>query len=277
MVKHEHTIHQSWLNEFLLCPERARLGSAHEYPREEDDATARGTAVHASIEAVLIDCLDFNSALQAGVDTFETLAAEPGFAWKKVKTKKTALEHVQGGFTSWYRHVLPTLGSTVWCEERFDFVLHEDDQRVIRIAGTVDYAEQYGLADWKLTANTDKYGKRDGWQQKRWAVQPTFYAAAAYEAGLFPRSEAVPFAFWALSPMGRKPQLLRADRTWEHVQWLKQQLVFAAVTIEADLPVWPVNDQHALCSELWCPAWHDCKGKHFAPPEVGSAVELTTK
>lgn len=271
MAKTEHVIHQSWFNTFLTCPEQARLIAAHEYPRDESSSAAIGTAAHAAIQAVLLDCLDFKAALQAGVDTFETISTEPGFRWEKIKTHKTALAHIEGGFTSWYRYVLPTLGSTVWCEESFDFVLHEDDQRVIRIAGTVDYAEAAGLADWKLTANLDKYGKRDGWKQKRWAVQPTFYAGAAYNAGIFPRSQTVPFAFWALSPQGRKPQLLRADRTWQHVEWLKQQLVFAAVLIEADLPVWPLNDQHALCSEKWCLVWGDCKGRHF--PRIGDEHE----
>lgn len=270
MAKAEHVIHQSWLNTFLTCPEQARLIASREYPRDESSSAAAGTAVHAAVQGVLLNCLDFKAALQAGIDTFQTISSADGFRWEKIKTERTALKHIEGGFKSWYVYVLPNLGSTVWVEEPFDFVLYEDEMRIIRIAGTVDYGEASGLADWKLTSNTDKYGKRDGWKQTRWAVQPTFYAAAAYNAGLFQPNQTVPFAFWALSPQGRKPQLLRADRTWQHVEWLKQQLVFAAVLIEGKLPVWPLNDQHALCSEKWCMAWPDCKGKYFSS-EVGIA------
>ena len=267
----EHWFHQSWLSTYAECPEMARTEMLKMYPREETDANCKGTAVHAAIEAVLVRNADFADALNVGMDLFRELAATEGFKWVKVKTEKTALEHVAGGFASWYHYVWPTLGASKWVEEHFSLTLHEDDERVIGLAGTVDYAElPSGIRDWKLTSNTDKYKSGfggEGWKQTRWAIQPTAYAAAAYDRGLYAKTETVPFTFVALSPMGREPQLCPAPRTWDHVQWLLHQLTPIAKLIEANLSQWPLRDQHALCSPDWCPHWDACKGQFLPHPK----------
>jgi hypothetical protein len=262
----EHSFRQSWYGTYLECPEQSRLIHEGTYPYDQTEAAASGTAVHTAIEAVLTDCADYASALQGGLDTFCRISQEEGFRWVKVKTERTALQHVEGGFSSWYRDVYPTLGACVWVEHQFEFVLHEDAERVIMLTGTVDYAEQpSGLSDWKLTGNADKYG-RDGWKLTRAAPQPTFYAAAAYDAGLFALDEVVPFRFVALSPQGYRPQVLPADRTWGHVQFLKRQLMDLAEEIEHRPAgvAWHRRDQSPLCSPKWCLNWGDCKGKHVA-------------
>ena len=265
--RYEHVFHQSWLNEFMECPEMARLDMLGLYPQPESSAMARGTALHTAAECVLLHNMPYKEALAQGQLHFRELSETEGFVWDKPKTRATAIKHIAAGFSSWYVHIYPRLGAARWIEHGFDFVLYENEQRVVRIAGWVDYAEvPAGIKDWKLTGNQDKYKAGyggEGWKLKRWGIQPTFYAAAAYHEGLFAKTDEVPFEYVALNPLGRTPQVLQAPRTWNHVEWLKEQLESVCLLIESHLPVWPLRDQQALCSPVWCPAWDACKGKHF--------------
>lgn len=268
-MKVEHTFHQSWLDNFLNCPERARLVLAGQYPGDQTDATAKGTATHTAIEAVVERCDSYEDALQAGVDRFREISAEPDFRWVQVKRERTALLHIEQGFHTWYKRVYPSLKATIWCEREFRFLFHEDEVRRIYLGGTVDYADSEGLKDWKLTGNRDKY-TRDAWKLQKFALQPTVYAAAAYELGLYDRSEVVPFEFVAMPTGGQKPYRVQCERTAEHMSWLRQQCVSVAEHIEADLPRWHLNDQSALCSPKWCGVWDKCKGAHFEREEAVS-------
>lgn len=268
-MKVEHTFHQSWLDSFFECPEQARHRMLDLYPRAHTDATAKGTAAHTAIEAVVERCETFEDAMRAGADKFRELSAEPGFRWVQVKRERTALLHIENGFRSWYKRVYPSLRATIWCEREFSFLFHEDEKRRIYLAGTVDYADMLGLKDWKLTGNRDKY-TRDAWKLKKYALQPTVYAAAAYELGLYDRSEVVPFEFVALPTGGQRPIRVLCERTMEHMGWLRQQCVSVAEHIEAGQPRWPLRDQSALCSPKWCGVWDQCKGAHFEREAVVS-------
>jgi len=263
VTKPVHVFRQSWLSTYFECPEQARFMLKDTHPADQTDAAAAGTSVHAAIEAVIMRCVEPDAAVALGVQTFRTLAADPDFRWVKVKREETALAHIEGGFYSWYDYVYPTLVSTTWCEEEFKFLFHDTPEREIWLSGTADYADdRHGIMDWKLSGNKDKYAK-EGWKLRRWGVQPTVYAAAAFEAGLYVPGEEVPFTFVNLDFKGTKPQLLPANRTIQHMSFLKEQLTSIAEFIEAGLPHWPLRDQHALCSPDWCLKWNQCKGKHF--------------
>ena len=256
----EHTFRQSWLSTFFECPEQARLVHTNQYPHDQTEAAASGTAMHAAIQAVIEHCADFDSALQEGLDTFRKIA-EQGIRWVKVKREQTCLAHVANGFRSWWNDELPRLGATAWVEQKFKFLFHEDEHRRIYLSGTADYAEEVvGIKDWKLSGNRDKY-TRDAWKLQKFNVQPTVYTAAAYELGLFPRDVAVPFQWVAMSPTRERVDRVNTTRDMRHVEWLRRQCVSIAKHIEADLDVWPLRDQSALCSADWCTAWSDCKGQ----------------
>lgn len=260
-----HVFHQSWLNTFFTCPEQARLVSRGDYPPDDTDASAKGTSVHAAIEGVLRDLILPDEAISLAFKTYREIAAQPHFRYVKSMREATVLSHIEGAFASWWDYVYPDLKATVWIEQPFKFLVYEDDDRVIYWAGTVDYAEQGRIDDWKVSLNKDKFGTKfgqDGWEQKRWAIQPTVYCAAYhYEFGSC--GEPLPeFRFVNLDVRGREPQLLPITRTQADVDFLALQCFHVAEFIErqgVDHP-WPLNDQHALCSPKWCLNWPGCKG-----------------
>ena len=45
-----YRVRQSWLNDFMLCPERSRLAITLPQWRSGSGATAIGTGIHAAIE-----------------------------------------------------------------------------------------------------------------------------------------------------------------------------------------------------------------------------------
>lgn len=259
----DHTFRQSWLGTYFECPEQARLVATHQYPTDETEAAAKGTAMHAAIQAVVERCAGYEEALQEGLDEFRRISAIDGFRWVKVKRESTCLAHIANGFRSWWDHVMPTLGASAWVEERFKFLFHEDEHRRIYLSGTVDYGafidELFSLKDWKLSGNRDKY-TRDAWKLKRFGIQPTVYAAAVYDAGLVPLDVAVPFEWVCMRPQGGKPDVVPTTRSVADVAWLRHQCVSIAKSIESDLDIWPLRDQSALCSPDWCTAWSTCKG-----------------
>jgi hypothetical protein len=265
-VKHEHVIRQSWLDTYFECPEQARLVWTGRYPYDQTEAAAKGTAVHAAIQAVVEHCAGFDEALTEGLDTFRKLSAEEGFRWVKVKREDTCLKHIEGGLTSWWTHVRPTLGATIWCEEQVKLLFHEDDERIIWLSGTPDYADSSGLKDWKLSANQDKYG-RDAWKLKRWGIQATVYATMARHLGLYGPEDDVPFEWVALSQKGGKPQLVPTTRTLGDERFLREQVISLVRVIEQGTDhTWPLRDQSALCSPDWCLAYPTCKGQYVNNP-----------
>ena len=261
--KHVHTFHQSWLQTFMTCPEQGRLIYRKELPRDATDASARGHAVHAGIEAVLNDCVQPDEALSIAFKAFREEAKLPAFRYVKHKRESTVLGHIEGSFASWWDYVYPTLGAAMWIEKRFKFPFYEDDERVIYLSGTADYAERGRIDDWKTTTNKDKYSESfggDGWEQKRWSIQASAYCAAYFDQyGYLPT-----FRFVALDVQGREPQLLEVERSGGQILFFREQCVTVAQQLErGNDHRYVINDQHALCSPRWCLNWANCKGKYL--------------
>lgn len=259
----EHTFSQSWLNEFFTCPERARLQRIGEYPPDDSDASAKGTALHAGIQYVLNGWGDRDVAEKVALETFHDISRLPHFRWVKVKTAETAYDHISKSFRLWYESVLPQLGQPVWVEHPFKFEAYRDDERIIYLKGTVDFLDTHPcLYDWKFSANDEKYGAH-GWELARWSLQSTIYTWAAMQDKHFDPHEEVPFIFVNIGPYSREPQYLETIRSVEHFGFLSRQLLSVAELIESDVARWPLSDQHALCSPKWCMMWNECKGKYL--------------
>lgn len=264
------TIRQSWLTEWLTCPERARALWFGEVVDGPTDATAIGTGLHAAIEHTLMGN-PIQGALDAGVAALEEELRHEHFRWVQVKTKDTAIAHMATAFQGWVTYALPQLGNPLYIEHHFDLHFHDvvlPDGRTaeVRLEGTIDFIDEWGIWDWKTRkASSTRYKAGwggEGWQLQRWGIQPTVYCTAADLLGIWADLEldVWRFTFAASSKTSHEVDFLECERGPEHVSWLKKLTANIVTVLSSDLEHYPMNDQHALCSETWCPAWALCKG-----------------
>jgi hypothetical protein len=256
-----HKFHQSWLNTFDLCNERARYEHLLE-DQPDSDAAATGTAVHSTIEYALrarYEGLD-HVPLDVLVEFFHhELDAMP---YEHVKWKGDDAPHKFGELCvrNWYADVLPTLPFMgVELERKFRLPLIDDEHRFVELGGTIDYYAD-PLRDWKTSGR----GEYEEWEYRRWAIQPTVYTWARYQLEVAEgRTPNLPMEFEYVVLGRHGAQRFTVTRTPEHWAWMHDKVLTAALLIEAELPEWPKQDNHALCSPKWCDAWAECKGKFF--------------
>lgn len=248
---------QSWLGTAFNCMEQARLELAGEMPRKETDATAIGTSMHTGIEYVL-NGGSTEEGEAVALSTMETLIGLPEFEWVQIKTPETALATVSRVYWSWANEVLPQLPNTYAVEHKFDVLLHEDEKRVIRLKGAMDFVGGNDdipcVWDWK-TANRPY----EPWEKERWAIQPTVYT---YALGQQYGGDSYEFNYAVCLKSRQDVQILTVERNKGHWDWLRAQIMSFVALIEADLPMWPLRDQHALCSPKWCSVYSACKGMY---------------
>lgn len=255
-----HKFRQSWLNTTDLCLERSRLEMDETMPKVDSDAACVGTAVHSAIEICLasggVPLSDMKELFNA---EFSELSALPTFRWVKY-TDLSARAWGELCLTSWWTEILPTLSFDAQLEESFVVPLVDSNERVIELSGTVDYVDRNKglLIDWKTSGG----GPYRAWEKQRWAVQPTVYTYAFTYKGVVPD-----FQYVVMHPKG--VQRLDVVRTQGDHAWLAAKCVSMARLLEAGLSQWPLNDNHALCSEKWCPAWASCKG---APRTISARI-----
>lgn len=250
-----HKISQSWAKTFDICPERARL--EHDGYSKETDAACVGTAVHSGIEYALElwhdgQAVNLQEILDLAVMHLESME----FEWVKWTTMRGPIAFLKACLTHWFDLVLPSLPRSGGLEYRFKLPLIDDDQRLVEVSGTIDYLGAV-MRDWKTSGR----GPYEEWEYRRWALQPTFYTWAANELGLVAPNENgyVPFEYVVMHRHGvQRFTVHRGPQEWA---WMRDKVLTMCLLIEADLPEWPKQDNHALCSAKWCAAWDVCKGK----------------
>jgi hypothetical protein len=258
MTKFEHTFRQSELGTWMMCPEQFRLNRAGLMPRQETEATAVGTSVHAAIEAVLKGEATADTGMDVALETWDSMIPNID-RWVKASPQQCAV-HVSNCYSSWADTVYPALPPIERVEGHFNVPLHEDDQRVIRLSGTVDALDADGTVwDWKTAASLRSYN----WEKQRFAVQPTVYTyAAAHPEGFNIENPTFAYAVMEKAAKPVEALILRITRDSGHWDWLTKQAISLAVAIEAEMPIWQLNDQGWHCSPRWCGAWDSCKGAH---------------
>jgi hypothetical protein len=272
-----YTYRQSTLGTLLLCPERGRLDIINKQ-EEETDATAIGTAFHSAVELVITNPwgkIQPAEAKTAAFAKFDELSALPHFKWVNTKTRPTVIKYLDLAVDGWFRDVYPQIGSVRAVEEHFEVKLGErphptppetsedDEMDELWISGTIDCVDEEKIIDWKTAGDERKYKGGFGGEawKFRWAVQPTFYIAAWWIL----HGELLPFRYYAVTKGTDQFQSVDETRTVNDFQWLQTQL-WSFVDLENSSGLhspWPMNDQHALCSETWCPHWSGCKGTHY--------------
>lgn len=270
-----HTIRQSTISSLTVCPERARLEIAGLTPRIETDATAAGTALHAAIETAWVHLMATGNYLsvrkiqKVAADKLTELSAADNYREVSHTTDwlHTFLANACVAFDQVvYRAFWPDL-----VEHSFDqLVIHEDDERIIDLSGTIDIVTDQGPLDWKTAGDPSKYSAGRGgkaWELDRWDTQSSVYTWACVQLGLLdPDAESWPFTWVAFPKQGKQlVQVHRTTRTAGDHAFLKRRLLSWVPLFEANLPQWPLNDQSALCSPKWCPVWDTCKGADVGP------------
>jgi hypothetical protein len=256
----EHTFRQSTLGDLDMCLEKGRRQLAGTLERWESDAASIGTALHGGIEAnleeLILDDADMNlsTTIEIAQQTFSDQLELPNFKWLQ-ETEETARAALTRCATAWYEEIRPTLEPEMLEIPFHGLVIHEDEQRVIRINGTMDYLGHQGLADWKTAGS-----KYKAWEKERWAIQPTVYTLAARLMGIEQaQAEYVPFEFIVMLKSGtQRTQRIKVVRHAGDWRWLVEKCVALAELIEADLAVWPKGDNGWWCSGKWCAAWDSC-------------------
>ncbi len=281
----EHRFRQSWLNTYFDCPERARREAYGEVDRVETDAANVGTALHYAAEdaiallgeGILLDPYEVQDLWQKHWDQRN---AELDIEFVK-RTPAASQRYGLRAAEAFGAQVLPHLTPFATEIPFGPFVLHEDEQRVITATGTIDYIDAvHGMIDWKTASRP-----YEPWEKQRWAIQPTTYKVGG--ATVIPDLKSPwhdgpyngPMGIWhyAVFPEAAqvKTQWIKCERIhdgWDG--WLVNQLLPIAYQLEAtergDLPVWPLRDQHALCSPTWCPSWDTCKGMTLSADDLKS-------
>lgn len=218
------------------------------------DSTVNGTAVHAAAEHGLNEKLDGRTtSLDELIGVYDreltALLTEP-MKWTKYKNAGAIQKDGRKQVGAWLDEVEPQVQPAL-VEPFMARTIVADAERSISMEGTPDCIDADGVVwDWKT--GTRQYRE---WEYQRQAIQPTVYSFLAQ---------------WHLPPPWRfRYAILRPNGTVDYCsvtrspsdhRWLMQKVINLAITLEAELPAWPVNDQGWWCSEKWCPAWSTCKG-----------------
>lgn len=251
-------VRQSWLNDMVICPERARLGVTRPEFRTGSDATIMGTSIHTGIEAVLNGTAgNFDEMLQSVTNNFDELQKT---GYKKTNIDETKIpDYLRSMSSAFYEEILPKVELGGKVEHYFKVPLGITVQDYsVWLEGTMDYIAPSGLIwDWK-TSSRPYYIK----DKQKSAIQPTVYGYAAVKEGLS-NGEVTRFNYGVMvRTEDVKSQIAPITRTESHYNWLKyfvRGAVGSCIKVGSDTE-WFMNDSSTLCSSSWCSYWSICKG-----------------
>ena len=276
-------VRQSWLNDALMCPERARLIAEFPESRRENDSALMGTAVHAGIEQVLNGEVDARDISDFCVGWFRSKQSQLRDQGKDVFVTNTDPKnwdtHIASMADAWVRDIYPHVPLGGQTEVKFEVKVAESMVQGYKeipydlyFEGTADYVHKSGLWDWKTAAR--KYYEAEKQSQN---IQSAVYAAALTSLGMV--DYAVNFNFGVMIRNASSTgQIVNVTRTEQHSAWVIEQTIslvnsiLLARTHLTSNQRWVMNDQHHLCSERWCPVWSKCKGSFMSDTTTDTEV-----
>jgi hypothetical protein len=259
-------VRQSWIGDYLICPERARLGVELKSFRTGSDATAIGTGVHAAIEWALnahSELEQVNPEAMSGYAQQQVaLELEKPVKRTRISDKpETIATSVDAMVNSWIETIAPNVewGGSTELGFRFPSGSTASNGYEIWYEGTIDYVTPNGVIwDWK-TASRPYNGREK--QEK--AHQPTVYCMFQHHR------EGHAYQLFRYGVMVRqqtpKAQVVEIGRDQRHYNWLNRQVesIVNNCLRSGHTSSWPMNDTSALCSSTWCDYWSVCKGAHL--------------
>ena len=259
-------VRQSWLNDLLICPERARLGLEMPDWRTGSEATAIGTGMHTAIQEVL------EGDLQADMSEFvpraeDAVFHELGAVRREDYSDEEVKVFVASMSESFLDGILPDVELGGECEGSFAVTTNAlvGGYR-LGFTGTMDYVTPSGVIwDWKTASRAYSYTEK-----QKMSIQASVYALAMQSISPdlgYP----VDFRYGVMLRQAKpKAQIVYTERSANQIEWLIRQ---AANAVRQCMHMshgmaWLQNDQHNLCSEKWCPYWSVCKGAHVQSSDM---------
>lgn len=278
-------VRQSWIGSYLICPQRGRYDMTMPQLRQGSDATAIGTGIHSAIEDYL------NGKLDDSIDTFiASCRTNVLLELEKPNLRKSSISNdmdsllviVESMAVGWWDTIRPHVPLGGVTEYKFSCPIGSSTSGTeLWLEGTMDYLAPDGtIWDWKTAGRS--YSAKEKQKQSH---QATSYVLAARKLGLVDTSEPTLFRFGVmLKQHTPKAHIVTVSRDAGQVAWLERQItsiVNTASTLGTGVE-WPMNDQHNLCSSMWCDYWTMCKGAHWddstmEPPSQAVPVTLVTK
>ena len=257
-------VRQSWLNDLVICPERARFKLDKPEMSGPSDATIMGTALHYGIEQVLggANIADMTDIAMAH---WEELKLTP---YKQTNLKpEESVDQIKGMSQAFIEGILPEVRLGGEVEYKFSFPLNlMVGEWSVWCEGTMDYVDPQGTVwDWK-TSSRPYYAK----EKQSQSIQATVYSAAI--VNLKQVDYPVDFRYGVMVRQAKpRSQVVYMQRTERHEQWLRHNITPAiqmALRIGVREGNWLMNDTSALCSDKWCDYWALCKGAHLSPSDL---------
>lgn len=250
----EVTFHQSFLNDYHMCPARA-IWNIERFPNgtPPSTATAIGTAMHAGIEAFYHGADPAHSIREA----WEQEEAIPGFVKDPKIDRVKALTIASNCYRAWVRDIEPRVGEPTDIELKFRVLVEEAHGVRLYLGGTIDAVCDGIIWDWKTAASMYKYQQ---WEVDRWFFQPTVYtyALALLDGNENPRLFNYGIVEKRKSPVGHTMMTVRSRKNWD---FLRDQM-WSIYHNVSGTEVQPLNDQGWWCSPKWCAHYDLCKGAH---------------
>lgn len=254
-----YIFHQSWVNQYLMCPEAGRLAAFHpqlsDSPIRETDASVLGTGTHVSIEHLLKGD-DLSHARAKGIEYITTTE------FRAVQTKRveTMLRDHENMVTAWVCDLWPRIGQPVMVEGSFS----HDISGLCRLEGHMDFQDEWVTVDWKTASSNwkDKYAP----YMCRKKIQPTVYTCARAGWDTL-TSGTLPTEYFGFGIMIKGPRVEahwvpteRDTGDWRFLWRQLERIIAMYEKFGPDEP-WPMHDDGWWCSEKWCDFWWACKGR----------------
>lgn len=287
----EHHIRQSDLERFNHCPELHRRTITGEVTETENDAALIGTVCHSIYRTATEELLEgtvypLELLLEIGMEllvkSWNQAVDQDILNQVQIESIEQAKLYVARSIVLWhdefYDKILkPNVNKIEAIEKSFDLLCYEDEDRRIFVTGTRDLDFDGEIYDYKHSMSA-KYTSQKAWQLSRYGKQPTHYCLARLlglarllektEPGEWPTvsdEERFYFSFININPEKEtfnligEPEGLK-PRTIQDLDFHVKEMLNLALLIEAQLPAWPLGARDWWCSNVWCPAWKDCRG-----------------
>lgn len=259
-------VRQSWLGSYLICPQRGRYDITLPGLRRGSDATAIGTGIHSGIEQYLSGSVESKDEfIEACVTNVREELERPDLRRGAISADESnMIASVNGMALGWWDTIRPHVPLGGLIEHKFSCPINEGSYGIqLWLEGTMDYVAPDGtIWDWKTSSRS--YSAKEKQKQSH---QATCYVLAGRKLGLVPSES--PVSLFRFGVMLRQPtpkaHIVTVSRDIHQLAWLQRQItsvVGTATTCGVDSD-WPMNDQHNLCSSMWCDYWSVCKGAHW--------------